>query len=57
MKTDCLSGIQPFLLEKEFKRRGYMFYRIRDDIAQLVSFDKVSFIILHVLHNAAVYSE
>lgn len=44
MKTDCLSGIQPFLLEKEFKRRGYMFYRIRDDIAQLVSFDKVSFI-------------
>lgn len=44
MKTDCLAGIQPFLLEKGFKRRGNMFYRIRDDIAQLVSFDKASFI-------------
>lgn len=44
MKTDCLAGIQPFLLEKGFKRRGYMFYRIRDNIAQLVSFDKASFI-------------
>lgn len=44
MKTDCLAGIQPFLLEKGFKRRGNMFYRIMDDIAQLVSFDKASLI-------------
>lgn len=44
MKTDCLAGIQQFLLEKGFKRRGYIFYRIMDDIAQLVSFDKASFI-------------
>ena len=44
MKTDCLAGIQQFLLEKGFKRRGYIFNRIMDDIVQLVSFDKASFI-------------
>lgn len=44
MKTDCLAGIQQFLLEKGFKRRGYIFYRIMDDIVQLVSFGKASFI-------------
>lgn len=44
MKTDCLAGIQPFLLENGFKRRGHMFCRLRDNVAQLVSFDKASFI-------------